>query len=315
MGAIQPLIGKTLHADSVCEGFCSRYLMEAQNADGGWGYQPGSDSSVEPTSWALLALTASSGISTQGLQWLCRVQLSDGSWPAYRGQTRGCWTTALACLALQQFGSARQQVQRGVQWLLSTWPAEYRLWWRMRSRFSRDARTVRQDCALPGWGWTPCTASWVEPTSCALILLRQLTDTALAAASCKRKRLAERMLRDRMCPDGGWNSGNPMVYGVAGEPRVGPTAWALLALHDGRGAIELESSLDWLQNACTVVRSPWSVALGYMALKAHQRHISCLGSALSEMESASDVLWNVPAAALTSMALSGRNPLAHARIG
>ena len=29
------------------------------------------------------------------------------------------------------------------------------------------------------------------------------------------------MLYDRMCPGGGWNCGNPKVYGVAGEPLVG----------------------------------------------------------------------------------------------
>lgn len=118
------------------------------------------------------------------------------------------------------------------------------------------------------------------------------------------------MLHDRMCPRGGWNSGNPTVYGVAGEPRVGPTAWALLALHDTRDATELQSSLDWLQSACTQIRSPWSLALGYMALLAYKQPVSDVGAALGEIQLRGDVLWNVPAAALVSMALSGRNPLA-----
>ncbi len=33
------------------------FLVGAQNRDGGWGYHPDEPSSVEPTCWAILALT------------------------------------------------------------------------------------------------------------------------------------------------------------------------------------------------------------------------------------------------------------------
>src|SRR5438876_464221 len=81
-----------------------------------------------------------------------------------------------------------------------------------------------------GWGFHPGSSSRVEPTSFALLALEQAPKDLLPAAAARRRQLAESLLRDRMCPGGGWNCGNPRVYGVAGEPLVLPTAWALLAL-------------------------------------------------------------------------------------
>ena len=40
------------------------------------------------------------------------------------------------------------------------------------------------------------------------------------------------MLFDRACVDGGWNSGNSVVYGVPLRPHIEATAIALLALQD-----------------------------------------------------------------------------------
>ena len=36
-----------------------RQLLDARNSDGGWGYEPGRTSRLEPTCWALLALRTS----------------------------------------------------------------------------------------------------------------------------------------------------------------------------------------------------------------------------------------------------------------
>ena len=44
-----------------------------------------------------------------------------------------------------------------------------------------------------------------------------------------RSRAASRVL-DRACPDGGWNAGNGVVYGVPLAPHLDDTAIALLAL-------------------------------------------------------------------------------------
>ena len=38
------------------ENACLRFVLEAQNNDGGWGFHVGSLSRAEPTAWALIAL-------------------------------------------------------------------------------------------------------------------------------------------------------------------------------------------------------------------------------------------------------------------
>ena len=96
-----------------------------------------------------------------------------------------------------------------------------------------------------GWGWTPGTSSWVEPTSFALLALeRSRSRRSCHPTANRRRELATAMLYDRMCPGGGWNCGNPRVYGVAGEPLVVPTVWALLALRAQSARRENTESLD-----------------------------------------------------------------------
>ena len=235
------------------EQFCLRFLREAQNPDGGWGYRPGNHSATDPTCWALLALASSERVeldqTSRGIQWLLRVQLPDGSWPAVAGQSQGCWVTPLGCLALQQHGAAPDAVGKGVSWLKHSWPGEGRFWQRLRMRLFASSSLVRQNHSLRGWSWTPGTSSWVEPTAYALILLRNLFPNSAPPSLARRQQLAEAMLYDRMCPGGGWNSGNPFVYGVAGEPLVGPTVWALLALQHRRDRAENQKSLEWLERA------------------------------------------------------------------
>lgn len=301
-------------AANLAETFCIPFLLASQNDDGGWGYQPGSESGVEATSWALLALGSQARIEA-GLEWLRRTQLPDGSWPAFRGQKQGCWTTALACLALLHRGdpAERDRLERGVHWLLSSWPAEGRLWRRIRNWVFSGSAVVRQNNSLRGWSWTPATASWVEPTSYTLILLRSLTHK-LQAMAAKRMRLAESMLCDRVCPDGGWNSGNPLVYGVAGEPRVGPTAWALLALRNHCDQPLIHSSLDWLGRAYGEIQGPRSLALVHMCLAAYGRPVAPLEPALRSLYSKNGFLRSVPAVAMATIALRGSRVLSAAPV-
>ena len=261
------------------------FLLASQNPDGGWGYHTGADTNIEATAWALLALNsleASPAIEesfARGLAALRRAQLPDGSWPPFPGLPQGCWTTSLACLALHAAGEAPDPVRHGTSWLAATWPAEHRLIWRLQERFLWR-RVARQNPGLAGWNWTPGTASWVEPTAYALILLRSLPAATLPADAGRRIRLAERMLYDRMCPGGGWNTGNPMVYGVGGIPRVGPTVWALLALASHRNRPENLQSLDWLERGYGQIRGRASRALAHLCLRRYGRHVPPLLTAL-----------------------------------
>jgi len=288
---------------------CLPFLLRAQNSDGGWGYRPGQRSAVEPTSWTLLALadlfdsSAFQQTARRGTDWLLAAQLPDGSWPAYPGQSEGCWTTALAGLALHMHGQSPQAVAKGFDWLCNAWPGEGTLWRRVQHRLFVRSNVVRQNLSLRGWSWTPGTSSWVEPTAYTLILLHHLHADALPRRVEKRRRLAEAMLYDRTCPSGGWNSGNPLDYGVPGEPLVGPTVWALLALQNHRERAENQQGLEWLARAYEGIQGPASLVLAHMCLHAYGRPVIGLESCVRRLHAANGFLESVPVMAWAAMAL------------
>jgi hypothetical protein len=267
---------------------CLEFLLTHQNPDGGWGYQPTSPSSVEATAWALMALAGRGQAAppqdamARARAWLLETQLPEGAWPAFAGQRQGCWTTSLATLALERSGKSPEAEARGINWLLDAQPADARLWWRLRMAVARST-LVRQDGSLHGWSWTPGTASWIEPTSFVLLLLGALPQESLPARATKLRRRAERMLYDRMCEGGGWNSGNPLVYGVAGVPRIGPTVWALLAMIEHAGRKENQLSLDWLERSYAGIQGPASLALAHRCLTAYGRPVPPLAAKLREL--------------------------------
>jgi hypothetical protein len=286
---------------------CLEFLVKNQNSDGGWGFHPASPSAVEATAWALMALTSSGGAPeecSRARGWLLEVQLPDGSWPALPGQTQGCWVTSLACHALYLQGESDDAVRRGLHWLLDQWPAEGTWWWRLR-HWIFHSRVASQDSSLRGWNWTPGTASWVEPTAQALIFLRLLPREWDSSPLTKRQQLAERMLYDRMCPGGGWNSGNPLIYGVPGVPRIGPTAWALLALRDHPGSAEVQTSLEWLERAYPAIHGAATLALANRCLTALGRTVPPLALAVEELYSQNVFYENVLTIAWILLALNG----------
>jgi hypothetical protein len=294
---------------SLLERVCLPFLEAAQNQDGGWGYRPGQRSGVEPTSWALMALGGAKSRKRleaalgRGWRWLDETQLPDGSWPAFASQQTGCWVTSLACLALHLHGQSAERVAGGLAWLCSSRPGEGGLWWRLRNRLSRGSSLVRQDPSLVGWSWTPGTASWVEPTAHSLILLGALRSDLHPPNAAKRRELGEKMLYDRMCAGGGWNSGNPLVYGVAGEPRVIPTAWALLALARYADRDENHRSLEWLERNYKQIRGPASLALAHLCLRAYGRSMPSLETELSSYYQTNEFFHDTLVTAYVAVAL------------
>ena len=286
-------------------------LRRIQNADGGWGYHPGSQSSTEPTACSTLALQAyeepSGKALSSALGWLQRTQMPEGAWPTGSGRDPGCWVTALACLALLRSSTTSESaVTQGIKWLCNTWPAEGNLLWRLRQRWQpKAAEIVRQNHSLRGWGWTPETASWVEPTAYAIILLQNVPEDLRSPQAVERMELGEKMLYDRACPGGGWNAGNPLVYGVPGVPRIGPTAWALLALREHPDHAAAAEGIKWLEQSYQDIQSPGSLALAHLCLKVYGRTAQSAESGLRNFYSTNQFLQNVPVIAWASLAVSG----------
>jgi hypothetical protein len=296
---------------SFTESVCLPLLRNAQNADGGWGFHIGSQSRVEATCWAIQGLVHSSfpdiqGAVARGYQFLRDTQLPDGSWPVSAEQKTGCWVTSLACWTLLAEKDASKAVAAGLTWLCADWPKDSTLWLRVLKKFSTQQEVCPINNSYRGWGWTARTSSWVEPTSFALLALDQTPRELLPANASRRRLLAESMLHDRMCPGGGWNCGNPMVYGTPGEPLVGPTSWALLALRNHPQRPENITSLNWLEKTVDTVQGGASLALAKICLETYGREFPAGAARLHEIYSRNQFLVNVQTAAWTCLAFAKR---------
>ncbi len=301
--------GSTPAADSgkgFAESVCVPFLLGARNADGGWPYRPGAASAVEPTAWCLLALgkfDPGSEVLAAGGRWLVNAQNADGSWPQRPGTPPGSWVTAVAGLALVALGGPEAAIANAGRRLVRSDTAE--AGWRIRlgRLLLRSKRVVEQDSSLRGWSWTPQTTSWVEPTAASLIFLHHLPAVMAPAEAATRRRMGEALLYDRMCPAGGWNLGNPKVYGVEGIPQTGPTAWALLALQEHADREGNRRSLAWLEANAGAMKGPSSLALAHLALEACGRRRESLERELSLQFGAHRFLDNVLGYAQAAFAL------------
>jgi hypothetical protein len=114
------------------------------------------------------------------------------------------------------------------------------------------------------------------------------------------------MLYDRMCPGGGWNCGDPLVYGVSGKPLVIPTAWALLALRSYRQRSENLISLDWLERTLLHESGPLSLALAQVCLEAYGRPWPAGARRPADLYSNQQFLGNITTTAWICLAATAR---------
>ena len=195
---------------------------------GGWSFFGSRQVSLEATSLAALCLLAERPFEALRLgKLLSGVQLADGSWPSFVGDRESSWTTAIAICALNSVNDPSKARERGESWLLRTKGQEGHWFWRWK--FKTADRNVQFDPDKYGWPWISGSASWVIPTAFSIIAIEQFTVCNRSEDSEKRIHLGVEMLLDRACVDGGWNSGNSVVYGVPLRPHVGATAVALLS--------------------------------------------------------------------------------------
>lgn len=253
-------------------------LRRRQLPSGGWSYRRDvRQASLEPTCLALLALKTSRGTAwRRGLQFLREMQNPDGAWPAFEGHGgQGSWTTSLAVLTLHGISSEAFQYERGIHWLLRTKGREAH--WFSKWRFRTFDRHARFNPDKFGWPWQPDTSSWVVPTAFSLLALKQwLHSSARDSNAGFRIERGLEMLLDRVCPDGGWNAGNGVVYGGPLLPHPDVTAVALMAFCGEKPVLATDQSLDRLERMSRDSTSSWSTAWSIMALTTHKRPASTL---------------------------------------
>jgi hypothetical protein len=156
----------------------------------------------------------------------------------------------------------------GIQWLLNARGREANWFWRWKLRTVDNK--VQFDPAKFGWSWVSGTASWVVPTAFSVIALRHARQDGFNASAelSDRVELGTSMLLDRMCPGGGWNSGNGIAFGVVVAPHLDATSIALLALTEQNSDPSVQISLHWLLNHIAGCPSPYSLAWGILAIAA-----------------------------------------------
>ena len=260
------IYGKTQHSE------CLSLLRESQNTDGGWAFHTGEQSRVEPTCWAFRALFnseqhADGDAFRKAVTFIEANQLADGSWPAASQMSSGSWITSLTCSVLGTHAQSMQSVKAGLKWICEDLPRDSSPLQRFVQRLRPKSHITSMNDSFRGWGWTPRTSSWVEPTAFALMALREANPKHLPANAPQRRELAISLLYDRMCPGGGWNCGNPRVYGVDGDALVLSTCWALLALRDAPEKPGRALSLAWLQKEFSKIESAGSLAVARMTLE------------------------------------------------
>jgi len=255
-------------------------LRSRQMKSGGWAYFDSVQESLEATCLAELALAPErQASSSAGILFLLKSQLSDGGWPAFLGDSEGSWTTALALCTLNSTGDFTAAREKAFRWLYAERGREGHWFWRWK--FKTSDRNVRFDPDKYGWPWVTGSASWVIPTAFSIIAIEQFTVCNRSEESEKRIHLGVEMLLDRACVDGGWNSGNSLVYGVPLRPHVEATAIALLALQDEQRAEMVQKSLSWLRQNAASVDSVSSLAWCILTLFVYQEPIGGLRNRLA----------------------------------
>lgn len=216
-------------------------LLEAQNADGGWGYDRDS-SWTEPTALALLALEAQ-GVKDRpyerGCGWLGRKQRSDGGWSPAPSVDISTWVTSLALLALPEAHLGPGDHQRAIDWTVRQIRPELTGFARLVSHLRGSSRLEENGGGSP---WFPGTAAWIGPTVMSVLALseaiRRNSDETLKRHIARHK---EYILFTR-CQDGGWNHGGSKFRSQNAESYPEMTGMALLALQ-GTPASDLSISL------------------------------------------------------------------------
>lgn len=268
----------------------SQLLWSRRLPGGLWSWSGTQQGATEPTCLAYLVLRSDPLYASRLTPYaLLKMQLADGSWPAFPGDSESSWTTALAISALGLYETGAQARSKAVGWLLQARGKEAHWLWKWKFKWFERAAPI--DPEKFGWPWIPGSASWVIPTALSIVVLKQWTNCRPDRDATARAEIGISMLLDRCCVSGGWNAGNKIVYGSALPPHIEPTAVALLALQ-GRPAADTARSVDWLyrsaNNETSIEALSWSVLTLFLYGRSIQALKSKISNRLQELENLED---------------------------
>jgi hypothetical protein len=243
-----------------------RDLRALERPEGNWGYKKGAAPSVEPSALSCLGLLASGNEGPAGselaaarstAEWIAAFQRADGSVPVSPEIQSPAWTTPLALLFWCGLAGFEAPRRRARNWLL-------RLEGRTLPRNDPGAKLFGHDATAVGWPWVEGTHSWLEPTAMAILALCRE-----GLSHHPRVEAGSHLILNRSLKHGGWNYGNPAVFGRELRPQPGPSGVALLALAARKDdSPETLRGIDYLRQALTEVRSGASLGWGVLALRA-----------------------------------------------
>ncbi|HEX7227956.1 MAG TPA: hypothetical protein VF353_09280 [Candidatus Binatia bacterium] len=210
----------------------------------------------------------------QGLDWLLKRQRAEGSWPLNDSTDDGSWATALAIIALNRFPGHQLQTRMASDWLLKQEGRTPGILARLVGAFVSPGNAVALNPDLKGWPWIARTFSWVEPTSYALIALKQMRPYVATSNLEERIQQGEMMIYDRMCKGGGWNYGNSKVFGETLWPYPDVTAVALIALQDHQMSQANQESVRALRRMMQETDSGLALCWGTICLSIYGEETS-----------------------------------------
>jgi hypothetical protein len=275
-----------------------RFLIQSQLPDAGWGYlNTATESYPEPTCYSLLALADTFFSPQKTLTWLASLVNAEGQLVLPRDDAPN-WATAPLIITLVHLDALPEIRSASTNWLLA-WKSQY---------IEEKQGSIRINPDIPGWSWISNTFSWVQPTSMAVLALK-----LAGLTTHPRVKEGEVLLLDRACQQGGWNFGNPVVFGSALEPTAVDTAIALFALQDvAEAADAIEKGLAVIESKAPQASSTLSLALGILCLEIFNRPVEQFVRLLEKRQSPDgswkqNIWWTAVAAMALQVAEGSRN--------
>lgn len=208
---------------------------------------------VEATVWACMAAILSGespDFLEKSISWLKQMQNSDGSVKINSVcQGQAVWAASQFAILMNLLGED-DHCRKARKFILT----------QQGETFAEDS-FADQDNSIVGWSWTKNSFSWVEPTSWALICLK---DSEFRET--KRFKDGILLLKNRQIPGKGWNYGNKNVYSTDLIPFIDTTALALCALYN---EVEMElvtPVVEFLNKDSLHTDSLYALALAIISL-------------------------------------------------